>query len=376
MSTQVSTPRGDEVRAAVFTAPGKPLESRTLASPPPGPGEVRVRVRCCTVCGSDLHSYEGRRSAPAPSVLGHEILGEVESFGPGEPVTDHAGEPLHIGDRVTWSIAASCGVCFFCTRDLPQKCERLFKYGHESLESDRPLSGGLAEHCLLAPGTTIVKLPASLPDLVACPVNCATATVAAALRLGGVGGDARDSGQTVMVQGMGMLGLTAAAMARALGARHVIGCDVDARRLELAERFGVDVPVNVATDSEALARTVRRVTADRGADVALELAGSVEAMRAALPALRTGGTYVMVGAVFRTPEWPIDPETLVRRMLTIRGLHNYAPCDLVAAVRFLSEHHAHYPFEQLVEGPWPLERAGEAFEHALAQRPLRVAVAP
>ncbi len=369
MST-TATP-STRVRAAVFVGPGRPLDMRMLESRLPQTGEVRVRVRCCTICGSDLHTYQGHRSTPTPTVLGHEILGEVESLGPGEPVTDHAGEPLRIGDRVTWSIAASCGACFFCACDAPQKCESLFKYGHESLDSQRPLSGGLAEHCLLAPGTTIVRLPEALSDHVACPVNCATATVAGAMRLGGVAAH-----QTVLVQGLGMLGLTAAAMARSLGADRVIGCDIDADRLALARRFGVTDPVNVATGSQGLQSTVNRLTAGRGVDVAIELSGSIEAMRSGIDLLRISGTYVWVGAVFKTPLLTVNPEMIVRRMLTIRGLHNYTPRDLVAAVDFLASQHHQYPFEHLVEGPWALDQAGAALEFALSGRPLRVAVRP
>ena len=360
-----------QVRAVVFSGPGQPLEMRPVVSRPPGPGEVRVRIRCCTLCGSDLHTYQGHRSTPVPTVLGHEILGEVESLGPGEAVSDHAGAPLAVGDRVTWSIAASCHACFFCEHDVPQKCEHLFKYGHESLDSETPLSGGLAEHCLLAPGTTIVKLPEVLPDSVACPVNCATATVAAAVRLGEV-----KPGQTVLVLGLGALGLTAAAMAHAQGAARVIGCDTNPRRLDMARRFGVSDPIDVAGEPGAFEQAVEQCTAGRGVDVALELSGAIEAMRAALPLLRIGGRFVLVGSVFKSPDLAVNPEMVVRRLLTIRGLHNYTPRDLVAAVAFLAEHHAHYPFDELVEGTWPLEEAEAAFEHAITARALRVAVRP
>lgn len=358
------------VRAMVFRGPGQPFEMRMAPSRPPGLGEVRVRIRCCTLCGSDLHTYQGHRSTPAPTVLGHEILGEVESLGPGEAVTDHAGEPLRVGQRVTWSIAASCHACFYCEHDLPQKCEHLFKYGHESLDSETPLSGGLAEHCLLTPGTTIVKLPEALPDTVACPVNCATATVAAAMRLAEVG-----PGQTILVQGLGALGLTAAAMARELGAVRVIGCDTNPRRLELSRRFGVSDPVDGRMPA-AVEQAVWQCTAGRGVDAALELSGAIEAMREAVPLLRIGGRFVLVGSVFKTPELALEPEMVVRRLLTIRGLHNYTPRDLVAAVAFLAENHGRYPFDELIEGNWPLEEAASAFEHAIATRALRVAVRP
>ena len=159
-------------RAAVFTGAGEPLELTELPVPATlRDGEALVRVTCCTLCGSDLHSYSGDREVLTPTILGHEILGTIEAVG--------GRTPLAIGQRVTWSIAASCGECYFCRNDLPQKCERLFKYGHEQMSEEHPLSGGLATHCHLAPGTTVVEIPSGLPDEVACPANCATATVAA-----------------------------------------------------------------------------------------------------------------------------------------------------------------------------------------------------
>jgi alcohol dehydrogenase len=161
-------------RAMVFCGPGQPLELRRFGLPRLAEGEVTVRVTCCTLCGSDVHTVEGRRATPLPTVLGHEIVGRVAQLPPGREVCDHEGTPLAIGDRVTWTVAASCGVCFFCREGLPQKCERLFKYGHQAISERHPLSGGLAEFCHLAAGTAIFRLPPELSDTVACPANCAT----------------------------------------------------------------------------------------------------------------------------------------------------------------------------------------------------------
>ena len=196
--------------AAVFYASDKPLVLERYELPALGPGEVLVRITCSTLCGSDVHTFTGRRGTPVPTILGHEIMGVVEAVDSDQGVCDYSGRPLEVGDRITWSIAASCGDCFYCDHEVPQKCDHLFKYGHEAIVPAHPLSGGLADYCHLAAGTAILRVPESLPDTVACPANCATATVAAALRLGGV-----CQGQSVLIQGAGMLGLTAAAALRA-----------------------------------------------------------------------------------------------------------------------------------------------------------------
>jgi putative phosphonate catabolism associated alcohol dehydrogenase len=357
-------------RAMVFEGAGRPLASRSFTTGRPASGEVLVRVTFTTLCGSDLHTYQGRRTTPCPTILGHEILGRVAGL-PDEPVIDLAGRPLEVGDRVTWSIAASCGVCHFCRRELPQKCERLFKYGHEKIEPAHPLSGGLAEYCHLARGTALLRVPDELPDEVACPANCATATVAAALR---VAGDCRDA--VVLIQGAGMLGLTASAMANSQGARAIVVSDPDANRLPWALRFGATHAIHVKPGSDELAQAVQATTDGRGVDVALELSGSPEAIETGLQLLRIGGRYLWVGAVFPAREVAISAEHVVRRLVRIEGVHNYTPVDLKTAVEFLAANHTRYPFAELVSGRFELADAEAAFQFALATKAPRVAIVP
>ena len=357
--------------AAVFHAAGQPVRLQRFPLPELSAGEALVRVTCCTLCGSDLHTYQGHRPTPIPTILGHEILGEIASLAPGQPVLDQRGQPLGIGQRVTWSVAASCTQCFFCNHGMPQKCEHLFKYGHEQIRDDHALSGGLAEYCHLARGTTILALPEDLPELAACPCNCATATVAAGLR---VGGGCRE--ETVLIQGAGMLGLTACAMARARGASQVVVCDVDPRRLRLAEKFGATRCVLVGEQSRQLKTAVQEVTAGRGVDLALELSGASGAVETGLELLRIGGRYVLIGAVFPAPPVPVSAESVVRRWLSIHGVHNYTPTDLADALDFLVRNHDRFPLAELVTDTFTLEESAAAFQHALASRALRVAVLP
>jgi threonine dehydrogenase-like Zn-dependent dehydrogenase len=173
-----------------------------------------------------------------------------------------------------------------------------------------------------------------------------------------------------------MLGLTACAMARTIGARAVIVTDVDAERLEFASRFGATHAVQVDGENSALAALVRKLTAGRGVDLALELSGAPGAIESGLNLLRIGGRYVLVGSVFPGRPVALSPETVVRRLLTIQGVHNYAPEDLAAAVAFLSQQHERYPFAELVTKPFSLSEAERAFAHAIGDRPLRAAVRP
>src|SRR5262245_27318987 len=112
-------------RLALFHGGSKPLTMTRLPTPTPRGGETLLRVGCCNLCGSDLHTHAGRRHVDAPMVLGHEIVGRIEAFGPNAVGHDFRGAPLAIGTRVSWSVAAGCGRCFFCANQLSQKCTTL-----------------------------------------------------------------------------------------------------------------------------------------------------------------------------------------------------------------------------------------------------------
>ena len=352
-------------RGLVFRGAGQPLEVEEFPVPEPRGAEVLVAVSACTLCGSDLHTLRGRRLEPVPTILGHEILGRVAALGPEAPSRDAAGRPLRIGDRVTWGLVASCGQCFFCDRSLPQKCVRRLKYGHEPLRHGCELTGGLADFCLLQPGTAIFRVPEPIDDETACPANCATATVAAALELAGPLAE-----QTVLVMGTGMLGVTAVAWARSLGAA-VVACDQDADRRFLAQGFGAVL----AEPPESLSSAVEQLTGVRGVDVALELTGAPEAFEGLFSQVRVGGIVVLVGSTYPSRPAAIELEQIVRRCLTLRGIHNYAPAHLQAALAFLAEH-PELPWASLVAGWRSLDEVEAMVAQGLPPGRLRLGVRP
>ncbi len=352
-------------QAAVFSGVAGVVTLCQLSIPTPRESEILVRVSGCTICGSDLHSFHGRRTVPVPTILGHEIVGEIIEIGGTSARFDLDGRELRRGDRVTWAIMANCGCCDLCQRGLPQKCLNGVKYGHEPFRPGRELLGGLAEYCLLVPGTSIVRLPDELPLAVACPASCATATVAAAFEAAG-----ELTGRTVCLSGAGMLGLTACAMARVQGAAKVISVDPVSQRRKLATDFGA---TRTCTPDELAVVAIEEVGA-LGFDVVIELSGNSAAFQAIWPLIRTGGTLVLVGSVFPGPPMPIALEQLVRRHLTIRGIHNYAPRHLLEAVKFLSSTHTRYPFAELVSQWIPLASIADAFDRGSHPDSIRIGV--
>jgi putative phosphonate catabolism associated alcohol dehydrogenase len=358
-------------RAAVFEAPNVPFAIREFPLRPAGPGEVLVRVAMATLCRSDIHSYQGHRPSPCPGILGHEIIGRILELGPGVG-RDLRGDLLQPGDRITWTEYFFDGDCYYRdVLDMPQKCPGLEKYGHESADRAPHLIGGFADHCYVLPGTGLLRLPEELGDAEATPLNCGVATMVAVTEAAGI-----SLGETVVVQGLGLLGLYGAALAKARGARCVVGIDPVPARRALACRFGVDLALDAALPADQLTAAVRAACRPDGADAAIEVTGNPAAIPQALPMLRAGGRYVLAGVVTPGAEASVDFNLVLRRCLSLRGVHNYHPRHLVQALDFVMSQRERYPFAELVDGRYPLERIDDAFADASACRVLRAAIIP
>jgi len=358
-------------RAAVFAAPNAPFLIREFPLHPPRPGEILVRVRMATICRSDLHSYQGLRPSPCPGILGHEIIGQIVALG-GDIHFDLRGDALAVGDRVTWTEYFFSGQCYH--RDvlnLPQKCPRVKKYGHASAHQEPCLLGGFADYCYLQPGTGILPLPDELSDEEATPLNCGAATMAAVTEAAQI-----SLGSTVVIQGLGLLGLYGAALAKARGARLVIGIDPVSARRDLARNFGVDVVLAPPVESHRLEDRIGELCLPDGADAVIEATGAPEVIPSGLKLLRTGGRYILAGVVNPGAMVMIDANQILRRCLTLSGVHNYHPRHLLQALEFLVANRNRFPFHDLVDARYPLERIQDAFDDAAQQRVLRAAIVP
>ncbi|WP_182347115.1 alcohol dehydrogenase catalytic domain-containing protein [Tomitella gaofuii] len=335
-----------------------------FAVPDPAPGEVIVRVRVSTVCGSDRHTVSGRRSGPAPSILGHESVGEVAALHPDGAVAVDGAE-LRVGDRVVWGVTAACGRCDRCAAGRTAKCRRLRKIGHEPL-GDRPLSGGFSTHVHLPSGVPITTVPDAVPDAPAALAGCAVATAVACV-------DAVHRRvarpRRALVCGAGLLGVASVAALAAAGVEHIEVRDVDPSRVAFARRFG-------ATAGRVVPRNTADGTGDDGAgfDAAIDMSGSPGGVAACVAALGVGGVAVLAGSVRPHAPVPLDAERVVRGHASIVGVHNYEPAHLRDAVRLLAATASSAPWPDAVEPPVPLGLLPTLFERTPAR--LRAAVAP
>ncbi|GAB3605347.1 alcohol dehydrogenase catalytic domain-containing protein [Conyzicola nivalis] len=358
--------------AMVWVAPDRPHELAAFVGVELGGSELLVEVELATICGSDVHTAHGDRTAPAPLILGHEQVGRVIALGSGEPCAVD-GSPIAVGDRVVWSIAASCGACDRCESGLTQKCRALRKYGHERIGNRWALSGGFATHTHLLAGTPIVRVPDSVPAEVLAPVSCGTATAWAALDA--VARTVTLPGATVLVSGAGLIGLTATALATDRGARVVVA-DPDPARRSLALRFGAVASYDPAASEHDIAQSLEAAGAGGGFDAVVEASGSSAAVLGAFASATVGGAIVLVGSVSPTEPVPVDPERIVRHLLTVTGVHNYTAEHLRAAAEFMVQQWRSRPFRELVGATVALRDLDAGIGMAGSGGPVRVAVDP
>ena len=277
----------NEIRAAVLREVGHPITVETIRLKDVGPDEVRVRIDATGVCHSDLSLARGKLTQPLPTVLGHEACGTVLEAGP-------AVTTVAAGDRVVLLWITPCGECFFCERGERHLCVH---GGDRSAEpyaidsDDQPIYPGLgvasfAEQTVVRQNA-VVKVPDDIDDTFAALLGCAVTTgVGATTKVAAV-----QPGSSVVVLGLGGVGLSAVMGAGLAGASKVIAVDRNPDRAALARKLG-------ATDflpaDENLRRAVRGLTGP-GADYVFDCVGSARTIRDGWGLARRGGTLCVVG---------------------------------------------------------------------------------
>jgi S-(hydroxymethyl)glutathione dehydrogenase / alcohol dehydrogenase len=275
------------VQAVVARAPGQPVSVEEVVLRRLGKYDVRVAVAGVGVCHSDLSMVNGTLRPSYPVVLGHEASGIVTEAGPNAGV-----EP---GARVVLNWAVPCRTCWHCTHGEPWLCSTI--EGATGAPGGTLADGAPFEACLglgamaeevVCRADALVPLPDGVPLEEAALLGCAVLTgVGAATKAAGV-----RPGETVLVIGLGGVGLCAVMGARLAGASRVIAVDTAASKETLARAVGATDFVQASPD---LQKRVRGLTEGRGADRALECVGQASTIRAAWSSVRRGGTCVVVG---------------------------------------------------------------------------------
>ena len=273
-------------QALVVTGPGE-LEVQDVTLRPVGDGDVRVRIAGVGVCHSDLSMVNGTLRPAYPQVLGHEASGVVTEAG--------SAAGVELGQHVVLNWAVPCGACWHCGHGEPWLCSTI--EGSTGTPGGTLADGTPFEACLglgamaeevVVPATAVVPLPHDVPLQESALLGCAILTgVGAARNAAHVG-----PGDSVLVIGLGGVGLAAVTGARLADAGRIIAVDVSGAKEPLARTAGA---TDFLVASPDLAKQVRALTEGRGADQALECVGSATTIRQAWTACRRGGTCVVVG---------------------------------------------------------------------------------
>ncbi len=269
------------------------------AKPEVGHNDLLIKIRKTAICGTDMHIYNwddwAQKTIPVPMVVGHEYVGEVVDMG-------QEVQGFNVGDRVSGEGHITCGHCRNCRAGRRHLCRNT-----EGVGVNR--AGAFAEY-LVIPAFNAFKIPDNISDDLASIFDPFGNAVHTALSFDLVGED-------VLITGAGPIGIMAAAVARHVGARHVVITDVNPYRLALAEKMGVTRAVNVA--EENLKDVMNQLGMTEGFDIGLEMSGVTVAFRDMLNNMNNGGKIAMLG--IPPQDVAIDWNQVIFKGLVIKGIY-------------------------------------------------------
>lgn len=305
------------MEALVIHAAGD-LRVETFPTAELGPGQLRVRVRCGGICGSDLHYYNhggfGSIRLQEPMVLGHEIAGVIDAVG-----RDVAG--FAAGERIAVCPSNPCGQCRYCQQGLQNHCLDMRYYG--SAMRNPHVQGAFRQEIVVEPHQAH-RLAASVSDGEGSMAEPLAVALHAVRRAGSL------LGKSVLVTGCGPIGALVILAARRAGAAHIVATDVSDHPLGKALKVGADEAINVANEPEGLTR----FKADKGQfDVLFEASGNERALRGALDTLRPRGILVQLGL---GGDMMLPINTLVAKEFDLRGAFRFHE-EFAMAVELLNK---------------------------------------
>lgn len=346
------------MRAAICYEFGKPLVVEDgVTVDPPQKGEVKVKIAVTAVCHSDLHLIKGEMPFPLPGIAGHEVAGYVDEVG--EEVTD-----LKPGDSViVGTVTSGCGRCYYCTIGLPHLCQNrtrptqgkhMNKKGQRLLPMAGP-SGGFSEYTTVS-RTLVQKIPGDMPMDKAALLACGVST-----GFGAVVNRAQVKPfSSVVVMGVGGVGMNALQAAAYSGAYPIIAVDIQDNKLEMARKFGATHTINSATVKDP-AEAVRQLTSGRGAEYIFVTVGSVAALRQGWLMSAPRGMTVVIGIMKGDLSAFLPFEFLSEKVLTGCGGGSLRMSIDIPNLVMLYQT-GKLKLDELITARYPLERINEAIE--------------
>jgi len=276
------------------------LVYKDMPDPRGGPHDVLVRVKAVGICGSDVHGMDGStgRRIP-PLIMGHEAAGVIAEVG-------SKVEKYHPGQRVTFDSTVYCGTCFFCRRGDINLCDHRRVLGVSC--DDYRQHGAFAEY-VAVPEHILYPLPEKISFEQSAMVEpCSVAFHAVAITT-------RALNDNAVVVGAGIIGLLTIQTLRASGCGKIFAVDIEPSRLDLARRLGADVGLNPA-ETDVVA-DIKKMTGNRGAEVAFDAVGINASLQTALNSLRKGGALTLIGNL--NPQVDLALQTVVTGEINVQG---------------------------------------------------------
>lgn len=349
----------------------RPLTIEEVELDPPGKAEVLIKIKAAGLCHSDLSVIDGNRPRPLPMALGHEAAGEIVKL----------GEDVHgfeVGDHVVFAFLPSCGHCIYCQTGRPALCEVGAKANGDGtlMNGDRRIHNGedyyyhhlgvsgFADYAV-ASIHSLVKIDKEFPFEIAALFGCAVMTGVGAV----VNTANTKAGDSVLVVGLGGVGLSAILGAKAVGASKIIGADISRYKRDAAAEFGAHETIDSSAGNSL--ETIQKMT-NGGVDISVEFAGAMPALDFAFNATKRGGTTVTGALPHPDARLSLDPLALVGQEKTLKGCYLGSSVPMRDIPAFLNLYKTdRLPVDKLISHRLKLEDINEGFERLAAGDAIR-----
>jgi alcohol dehydrogenase len=343
----------EKTRAMVLKGPRK-LEMEEFDLPEVGEDDGLLRLELIGVCGSDPGIYKGKLRGgprPYPLILGHEIVGRVEKMG----AAARKRHGVEEGDRVIIEYAFGCGECAACVSGKYILCSRSYTYGSMITCKDPPhLFGAYADYLYIHPRAMVHKIG---DDIIPETGVLISAVLGNAVRWLSTIGNV-SIGQSVVIIGPGQQGLAGVIVSKEAGAGPIIvlGTSKDAKRLEMAIRFGADIIVDVETEDPV--KVVKEATGGKQAGLVMDATGHPSGAATAMEVAGFSSTVVLPGLYGSDTQVPLILDRAVLKEIKMIGVfsHNFPAVETAIGIARKGK----YPLQEMISHRFPLEKAEEA----------------
>jgi len=362
-----------KAKSAVLTGARKPIEIWTRDVPLPGPGCINIKVLRAGVCGTDPHLWNGDFEFKQAVVLGHEGLGRVIELGEGV-TTDHAGQPIAVGDVVYWNPMRPCNACFDCT--VTEDFTACIHGRFWSPAKGEHVWASYTEVATLLLNNSFYKVDPEVPLDAYIALGCALPTMLQAVEnLGGI-----TWGSNVVVQGAGPVGLAAIMLASLAGAENIVCIEGNESRLKRALDFGATILVDFQKEEfktkDSRAAYIATTVGARGINLVIECSGNASAFEEGINLLCRSGQYLLVGTWAGASNVTLSPFQIVQNALKIVGSVYASPAQYYRATKLVGQVWKRFPLVECVTHKYKLRDAQKALEDVGAGKEVKAVICP